>query len=121
MVCKFPTVSAIDPSIAQQLAADLPREVFVGVVRTFETDLGRLAQSMVEAVKAQDMEAYRRSAHGLAGAAGAIGARKLEAMAREAMSAGRQPSAGEVLLLGQEAKAALGELIAMLDGQTSPA
>ncbi|EHM03525.1 Hpt domain protein [Acetobacteraceae bacterium AT-5844] len=114
-------MSAIDPNIAQQLAADLPREVFVGVVRTFEADLGRLAQSMVDAVKAQDLDAYRRCAHGLAGAAGAIGARKLEAMARQAMSIQGEPSASEVLLLGQEAKAALGELLLLLSGQPSVA
>jgi HPt (histidine-containing phosphotransfer) domain-containing protein len=112
-VCEVPAVNAIDPFIAQQLAADLPPEVFVGVVRTFEADLGRLAQLMVEAVKAGDMESYRRCAHGLAGAAGAIGARRLEALARQAMSAARDPSAAEVVLLGQEAKAALAELFTL--------
>jgi HPt (histidine-containing phosphotransfer) domain-containing protein len=109
-VCEVRCVNAIDPVIAQQLANDLPREVFIGVVRTFEADLGRLAQMMVDAVRAKDLDTYRRCAHGLAGAAGAIGARKLESLARQAMSHGHEPSAAEILLLGQEAKAALAEL-----------
>jgi HPt (histidine-containing phosphotransfer) domain-containing protein len=113
-------VSAIDPVIAQQLAADLPPAVFVGVVRTFEADLGRLAQLMVDAVKARDMDSYRRCAHGLAGAAGAIGARRLEALARQAMSVAQEPSATDVVLLGQEAKAALAELVVLSSSHASP-
>ena len=119
-VCEVPAVNAIDPFIAQQLAADLPPDVFVGVVRTFEADLARLAQLMVDAVKAGDMESYRRCAHGLAGAAGAIGARRLEALARRAMSAAGEPSATEVVLLGQEAKAALAELFTLSSGAANP-
>jgi HPt (histidine-containing phosphotransfer) domain-containing protein len=106
-------VNAIDPEIARQLAAELPHDVFVGVVRTFEADLARLAQQMVDALKAGEMEAYRRNAHSLAGAAGAIGARRLEALARHAMSPASVPGPDAVVELGAEAKAALAELLAM--------
>jgi HPt (histidine-containing phosphotransfer) domain-containing protein len=106
-------VKAIDPEIARQLAAELPRDVFVGVVRTFEADLARLVQQMVDALDTGDMETYRRNAHSLAGAAGSIGARRLEAMARQAMSLEAAPASGSVLELGAEAKAALAELMAL--------
>jgi HPt (histidine-containing phosphotransfer) domain-containing protein len=106
-------VKAIDPEIARQLAAELPHDVFVGVVRTFEADLARLVQQMVDALTRGDMAAYRRNAHSLAGAAGAIGARQLEAMARKAMNQDVVPASGAVLALGAEAKAALAELMTL--------
>lgn len=111
--CNLPVVKAIDPEIARQLAAELPHDVFVGVVRTFEADLARLVQQMLAALTAGDMEAYRRNAHSLAGAAGAIGARQLEAMARKAMNQDATAASGTVPALGIEAKAALTELMAL--------
>jgi HPt (histidine-containing phosphotransfer) domain-containing protein len=111
--CNLPVVKAIDPEIARQLAAELPHDVFVGVVRTFEADLARLVQQMVDALKAGEMDSYRRNAHSLAGAAGAIGARRLEALARQAMSPGAPPAAAAVLELGAEARAALAELMSL--------
>ena len=111
--CNLPVVKAIDPEIARQLAAELPHDVFVGVVRTFEADLARLVQQMVDALKAGDMDSYRRNAHSLAGAAGSIGARRLETLARQAMSPDSAPDTGAVLELGQEAKAALAELMSL--------
>nr|WP_305123449.1 Hpt domain-containing protein [Roseomonas sp. GC11] len=54
-------------------------------MRTFEADLARLARQIRAAAEGGDLEGYRRGAHGLAGAAGAIGARELEALCREAM------------------------------------
>jgi len=103
-------VNALDPAIARQLAADLPHDVFIDVVRTFETDLGALVLRMMDASRVPDLEAYRRSAHALAGAAGAIGAFRLEAMARRAMAPDSQPAPDAVRMLDQEAKAALAEL-----------
>jgi HPt (histidine-containing phosphotransfer) domain-containing protein len=105
-------VSAIDPEIASQLAADLPRDVFVNVVRTFEADLARLVRQMAEAASSGDQEEFRRGAHGLAGAAGAIGALKLEALARQAMNP-RSTTEPEQAILGLSAaaEAALAELM----------
>ncbi|PHK95865.1 hypothetical protein CR162_05865 [Pseudoroseomonas rhizosphaerae] len=79
-------MNALDPQIARQLAEDLPSDVFINVLRTFEDDLSRLAAQMVAAAERGDLEGYRRGAHGLAGAAGAIGARRLESLARQAMN-----------------------------------
>lgn len=110
-------VSAIDPDVAGQLAEELPRDVFVGIVRTFEQDLARLVRQMVDAARAGDVEEYRRAAHGLAGAAGSIGARSLEAMARQAMRPDdRTPAQRMIIGIGEEAKAALSELAALAAG-----
>lgn len=105
------TLPAIDPEIAGQLANDLPREVFVTVVRTFETDLARLVRQMVAAANAGDLEEYRRGAHGLAGAAGAIGAKPLETLARQAMDPrDATPPHQLIPVIGAAAEAALIEL-----------
>jgi HPt (histidine-containing phosphotransfer) domain-containing protein len=107
-------VSAIDPEVAGQLAAELPRDVFVGIVRTFEQDLARLVRQMIDAARAGQVEEYRRAAHGLAGAAGSIGAKSLESLARQAMrSDDRTPVQQMILGIGDAAKAALTELAAM--------
>ncbi len=104
-------MSALDPEVAASLAAELPHDVFVSIVRTFETDLARLGREMVEAAKAADTEGYRRAAHGLAGAAGSIGALRLEALARQAMRRDDTvPPATMLREIGGEAKAALTEL-----------
>jgi HPt (histidine-containing phosphotransfer) domain-containing protein len=104
-------VSAIDPDIAGQLAADLPRDDFVRIVRTFEEDLGRLARVLEESVAAGDEDGYRRAAHSLAGAAAAVGATRLEQVARVAMDH-RNPADPRVLAVQvrHEAAAALAEL-----------
>jgi HPt (histidine-containing phosphotransfer) domain-containing protein len=109
----FSPVNAIDPEFARQLAVDLPHEVFVGVIRTFEADLARLVQEMIDRLQGGDLENYRRSAHSLAGAAGSIGARRLETLARQAMNPAVAPAPDAVLTLSREAKAALAELVAM--------
>ncbi len=107
-------MNAIDPDIAGQLAADLPREDFVRIVRTFETDLGRLAVMLEQAVAAGDLDGYRRAAHSLAGAAAAVGARRLEQVARMAMDH-RSTADPAYLARGvrYEAAAALTELAAL--------
>lgn len=102
---------AIDPDIAGQLASDLPRDVFRTIVQTFEVDLARLVSEMITAVKAGQIEDYRRAAHGLAGAAGAIGALQLERVARRAMDSRDQTPPGIMIReIGTLAQDALGEL-----------
>lgn len=108
--CDPSQVNALDPNIARQLAADLPHDVFISIVRTFETDLGALVQRMVDALQQSDLPAYRRAAHALAGAAGAIGAMRLEGLARRAMAPDAAPAPDAVETLGIEARAALMEL-----------
>ncbi|NKC29524.1 Hpt domain-containing protein [Falsiroseomonas selenitidurans] len=107
-------MSAIDPEIAGQLASDLPREDFVRILRTFEDDLGRLARMLEAAVAAGDQDGYRRAAHSLAGAAAAVGARRLEQVARVAMDhrSNADPRALAVQVR-HEAGAALAELSAL--------
>ncbi|NKE46812.1 hypothetical protein HB662_18675 [Roseomonas frigidaquae] len=114
--CERWIVSAIDPEIAGQLASDLPREDFVRIVRTFEDDLGRLARILETSVANGDEDGYRRAAHSLAGAAAAVGARRLEQVARIAMDH-RNPADPRALALQvrREASEALAELAALAE------
>lgn len=104
-------VTALDPLVATQLAEDLPPEVFRRIIATFEDDLARLTGELQQAAAAGDRHAYLRAAHSLAGAAAAVGARRLEAEARIAMDP-RQPEAPAAVLprLSAESRAALAEL-----------
>ncbi|TPG60572.1 hypothetical protein EAH89_04225 [Roseomonas nepalensis] len=104
-------MSAIDPQVAGQLAEELPHDVFVRIIHTFEQDLARLVRQMVDAARAGDADGYRRAAHSLAGAAGSIGAKTLESLARQAMCRDDRTPAQQMLLgIGAEATAALSEL-----------
>ncbi len=119
--CEMQYVSAIDPEIAGQLAADLPLDDFVRILRTFEADLGRLASELDAAVAARNLDGYRRAAHSLAGAAAAVGARRLEAVARIAMDHRR--SDDPVTLAQQvrvEAAQALAELAELAENPPVP-
>lgn len=109
-------MNALDPQIARQLAEDLPSEIFVNLLRTFEADLARLAEQMVSAAQEGDLEGYRRGAHGLAGAAGAIGAKRLESLARQAMNPrDTTPPAQLLPQLSLAARETLQELVALGD------
>jgi HPt (histidine-containing phosphotransfer) domain-containing protein len=109
-------MSAIDAEIAGQLAADLPVEDFVRIVRTFERDLLRLSRELDQAVANRSLEQYRRIAHSLAGAAAAVGAKRLEKVARIAMDATAATDPRQIAAAIQlEAKAALAELAALAD------
>jgi HPt (histidine-containing phosphotransfer) domain-containing protein len=104
-------VRALDPAIAGQLAASLPEAEFQRLLRTFEADLGRLADDYGRAAAAEDSDGLRRAAHSLAGAAAAIGAGRLEAAARSAMEGqGTADTAGQIR---DEAAAALAALAAL--------
>jgi HPt (histidine-containing phosphotransfer) domain-containing protein len=101
-------MSALDPSVAGQLAEDLPPDVFRTIIATFEEDLTRLVQELQTAHESGDQNGYERAAHSLAGAAAAVGAVGLEREARIAMDH-RQPEPAATVLprLVAEAKGAL--------------
>jgi HPt (histidine-containing phosphotransfer) domain-containing protein len=114
--CERWRVNAIDPDIAGQLARDLPRDDFVRIIRTFEQDLSRLARELEQAVAARILDDYRRAAHSLAGAAAAVGASRLEKVARLGMDHRNQADPRLVATaIRQEAEAALAELAALAD------
>jgi HPt (histidine-containing phosphotransfer) domain-containing protein len=101
-------MSALDPSVAGQLAEDLPPDVFRAIIATFEEDMTRLVEELRQAHEAGDQDGYHRAAHSLTGAAAAVGAVRLEREARIAMDH-RRPEPAEVVLprLMAEAKNAL--------------
>ena len=109
-------MSALNPEVANQLAEDLPPDVFRTIILTFEEDLMRLAQELAAAAQARDQDGYERAAHSLAGAAAAVGAIGLEREARIAMDH-RQPEPPVTVLprLLTEAEAALLALRALLN------
>jgi len=108
-----------DLGFAAQLAEDLSEEDLRLVLAVFRTDVQRLTATMAGAATAEDGGAFRRAAHGLAGAAGAVGAAGLEAACRAAM-AGGGPLAGLLAEIRTLADAALGDVarvLARLDGR----
>lgn len=103
--------TALDQETIGGLARDLAPADFIRIVRTFETDLSRLVMLMVEQATAGNFEEYRRSAHALAGAAGAIGANRLATDARVAMDPKDTTPPRDLLLrMGAEARQVLTEL-----------
>ncbi len=81
----------IDPGFATELARELPPADFLRVLELFRIDLARLTEEIEAAAAGGRHEEVRRAAHGMAGAAGAVGAATLEATTRVVM---RQPDAG---------------------------
>ena len=105
---------------AAQLAEDLSEEDLRLVLSVFRTDVQRLTAALAAAATAGDGIAFRRAAHGLAGAAGAVGAAGLEAACRAAM-AGTGPLAEVLGEIRRLSEAALGDsllVLAGLDGRT---
>ncbi len=103
----------LDPSISGQLAEDLPREDFLRIIRTFHEDLSRLTQDLTDAAQRGDVNSFRRASHSLAGAAAAVGAQRLEAVARLGMAGAQPPSVALAGQIGTEARAALAVLAAL--------
>ena len=75
-----------DLRFAAQLAEDLTPDDLRLVLGVFRTDVQRLTGALATAITAADNVAFRRAAHGLAGAAGAVGAVRLEEACRQAMA-----------------------------------
>jgi len=107
-------MDTINAEVARQLAEDLPPSVLRSIITTFETDIGRLAQELLAAGRGGQAEAYHRAAHSIAGAASAVGARRLEHEARLAMNP-THPEPPHVVMprLMMEAKAAIEALRAL--------
>lgn len=77
----MPTV----PVFAADLAQELPPADYLRVLELFRIDMVRLAGEVDTAASAGRHEALRRAAHGLAGAAGAVGATELDTACRSIM------------------------------------
>lgn len=99
---------------AAQLAADLSPDDLLLVLGVFRTDVVRLTGTLKQAAVADDEAGFRRAAHGLAGAAGAVGAAELEQACRRAM-AGALPLDGSLEEIGRLAEVALGDLAALMN------
>jgi HPt (histidine-containing phosphotransfer) domain-containing protein len=76
-----------DLSFAISLAADLPVDDFRRIRDVFRADAADLLARLETAAGAGDVDAFRRAAHTLTGAAGALGLQPLSARARDAMGA----------------------------------
>ncbi len=112
-------VTVLDPSIAGQLAEDLPRADFLLIINTFRDDLARLTQELTAAAATGDHHSFHRAAHSLAGAAAAVGALRLEASARLGMAdeaSTAPPPPGLSARIATEAQAALAALAALAQG-----
>ena len=67
-----------------QLAEDLSPEDLRSVLSVFVTDVRRLVGNLTATAAAEDVVGFQRVAHGLAGAAGAVGAGALAGRGRQA-------------------------------------
>lgn len=114
-----------DLGFATQLADDLSPEDLRMVLSVFRTDVERLTATLSGAAQAGDVAAFRRAAHGLAGAAGAVGAAALEQACRAAMDgdgaiATAMDAQGAIRAamaeIGAVARVALGDLTRILAG-----
>lgn len=101
-----------EPSFAAQLAEDLPEDDLRHVLLVFGADVTRLTGVLRDAVTAHDAIGFRRAAHGLAGAAGAVGAMKLERQCRLTMATPALDAQGLDLMSDQ---AALTEALAAIE------
>lgn len=95
----------LDPELVGQLAADLGLDELRNIVTIFEGDVEVLSRALLTAAGSIDLDAFRRTAHRIAGAAGAVGAVALEQAARTAMqrttTSGMGLAAAEMGRLGE--------------------
>jgi len=87
----------LDEGAVRQLTSDLGVEELRHIVTIFEGDVRMLEQALLAAAGSSDIDAFRRTAHRLAGASGAVGAVSLEMAARQAMR--RQDASADALAL----------------------
>lgn len=108
-----------EAGFAAQLAQDMSPEDVRMVLDVFRTDLERLSRVMRAAAAAGDATSFRRVAHSLAGAAGAVGAAALEQASRQAMTwadLGPAGFAGVSAEIDTLCAAALADLTAVVKG-----
>lgn len=104
-----------------QLAEDLSPEDVKRVLKVFETDVRRLVGNLDAAAVAGDVALFRRVTHGLAGAAGAVGAKALEqacraTMGRDDLDPATLPRiAGRIGVLADTSLGELAAFVALLD------
>jgi HPt (histidine-containing phosphotransfer) domain-containing protein len=104
-----------------QLAEDLSPEDMRSVLTVFASDVKRLTGNLADAAAAGDVSGFKRVAHGLAGAAGAVGARALEQACRALMvrsdlaPSQLAASSRATATLAEAALAALAAFVARLD------
>lgn len=84
------TASSIDAVLFAQLAEDVTRADLVIIIDAFCADMQRLCPILSAAAGAGDGPGFHRTAHAIAGAAGAVAATTLERAARLAMQDGGQ-------------------------------
>ncbi len=111
------------PGFAAQLAEDLSPEDVVHVLSLLQGDIARLVAELEAAASAGDPAAFRAAAHGIAGAAGSVGAADLEQAGRRAMT-NRDPAAplpGPAAEIRGLADAMLREIAGFLAAGTPPA
>ncbi len=107
--------------IASQLVLDLPREDVLHVLTVFDEECKRLSALMHDIAQTDDVTAFRRTAHALAGAAGAVGATVLEQAARAALAPeglstpAMAAVAAEIGVLAQAARDEAAGVVARLD------
>jgi HPt (histidine-containing phosphotransfer) domain-containing protein len=106
-------MTAIDRGVLQQLAADLSADDLLLVLRTFAGDMERLRAALGAAGQVADAAAWQRTAHGMAGAAAAVGATRVEQLARQAMAhvaIDPDTAARAMMAIGSAIDASLAEL-----------
>ncbi len=107
--------------IASQLVLDLPREDVLHVLSVFDEECKRLSGLMHDMAQTGDATAFRRTAHALAGAAGAVGATVLEQAARAAMApeglagSAMVAAAAEIGVMAKAARDEAAGVVARLD------
>ncbi len=112
-----------EPSFAAQLAEDLGPDDLRHVLEVFGLDVARLTGVLEEAAAGDDAIGFRRAAHGLAGAAGAVGAAALEQQCRQSMAqmdtdaADLTATMRAIAVLAEDALRELARFVATLDRQ----
>jgi HPt (histidine-containing phosphotransfer) domain-containing protein len=114
----------LDRSVAGQLAADLGLEDLRAIVEIFAGDVEMLTAALDQAAASGNLDGFHRTAHRMAGAAGAVGAAALEAAARAAMTCtGSQalpPQATHIAGLGRASVADLRVFLHELENRPAP-
>ena len=96
----------IDHALLRQLADDVSLDDLRIIIDAFDTDMDRLCAVLRDAAQAGDSARCHRTAHAIAGSAGAVAARGLEQIARAAMTGSPPPGTSLVDQAGAIAAAA---------------